>query len=78
VPITAMEYDLLATFARHPRQVLARERRSELAHGRPLRSSDRSVDIRIARLRQRLEPDPSSPAAIRTIRGQGYLYEPGQ
>jgi DNA-binding response OmpR family regulator len=77
VPLTAMEYDLLATFACHPRQVFSRERLSQLAHGRPVPPGDRSVDIRIARLRQRLEPDPSSPAVIHTVRGEGYLYEPG-
>jgi DNA-binding response OmpR family regulator len=76
VPLTAMEYDLLATFARHPRQVLSRERLAELAHSRPLAPGDRSVDIRVTRLRQKLEPDPASPAVIRTVRGEGYVYEP--
>jgi DNA-binding response OmpR family regulator len=76
VPLTAMEYDLLATLARHPRQVLARDRLAELAHGRPLAPGDRSVDIRVARLRQKLEADPADPTAIRTVRGEGYAYEP--
>jgi DNA-binding response OmpR family regulator len=77
VPITAMEYDLLATLARHPRQVLARDRLAELAHGRPLAGpGDRSVDIRVARLRRKLERDPAAPAAIRTERGLGYVYDP--
>ncbi len=76
VPLTAMEYDLLATLARHPRQVLARDRLAELAHGRPLEPGDRSVDIRVARLRRKLERDPAEPAAIRTERGLGYVYDP--
>jgi two-component system phosphate regulon response regulator OmpR len=71
-----MEYDLLAAFARHPRQVLSRDRLAELAHSRPLAPGDRSIDIRITRLRQKLEPDPGSPMALRTVRGEGYVYEP--
>ena len=76
VAITAMEFDLLATFARHPRQTLSRERLCELAHNRPLAPDDRSIDIRIARLRRKLEVDPARPTALRTIRGEGYLYDP--
>ena len=74
--LTAMEFDLLATFARHPRQVLSRSRLSELAHSRPLDPADRSIDIRITRLRRKIEPDPSEPTVIRTMRGEGYLYDP--
>ena len=76
IPLTAMEYDLLAVFARHPRQVLSRERLAELAHNRPLAPGDRSVDIRITRLRQKLEPDAANPTVLRTVRGEGYAYEP--
>ena len=77
IPVTAMEFDLLATFARHPNQVLSRERLSELAHHRPLEPADRSIDIRITRLRKKLEPDPTQPTVLRTTRGEGYLYDPG-
>jgi DNA-binding response OmpR family regulator len=76
VPLTAMEHDLLVAFTRHPRQVLARDRLTELAHDRPLAPGDRSLDIRIARLRQKLEADPTNPTVIRTVRGEGYVYEP--
>ncbi len=76
VPFTAMEYDLLVVLARHPRQVLSRERLGELAHGRPPAPGDRSVDVRVTRLRQKLERDPANPRAIRTVRGEGYVYEP--
>jgi two-component system phosphate regulon response regulator OmpR len=78
VPLTAMEYDLLVVLARHPRQVLSRERLGELAHGRPPAPGDRSVDVRVTRLRQKLERDPANPRAIRTVRGEGYVYEPGE
>ena len=77
VALTAMEFDLLATFARHPRQVLSRERLSELAHHRPIDPDDRSIDIRITRLRKKIEPNPAQPSVIRMVRGEGYVYEPG-
>ncbi|MFO1050139.1 MAG: response regulator [Geminicoccaceae bacterium] len=76
VALTAMEFDLLATFARHPRQVLSRERLSELAHNRTPEPDDRSIDIRITRLRKKIERDPAQPTVIRTLRGEGYLYDP--
>ena len=76
VSLTAMEFDLLATFARHPRQVLSRERLSELAHNRTPDPDDRSIDIRITRLRKKLELEPGQPTVIRTVRGEGYLYDP--
>jgi DNA-binding response OmpR family regulator len=72
IPLTAMEYDLLSVFARHPRQILSRARLADLAHGRPLAPGDRSVDIRIARLRQKI----GAPAALRTVHGEGYLFDP--
>ena len=76
VEISAMEYELLDVFARHPRQVFSRDRLCELAHGRPLGDGDRSVDIRIARLRRKLEGGPARPALLRTVRGEGYVFEP--
>lgn len=76
VPLTAMEFDLLETFARHAGQVMSRDRLSELAHNRPWQPLDRSIDIRITRLRQKIEPDPDRPTIIRTVRGEGYLFEP--
>ncbi|MGI6245795.1 MAG: response regulator [Pseudochelatococcus sp.] len=76
IEISIKEYELLETFARHPRQILSRDRLCELSHGRRLGDADRSVDIRIARLRKKIEPDPASPTVLRTVRGEGYLYEP--
>jgi two-component system phosphate regulon response regulator OmpR len=76
VPLTAMEFDLLETVARHPGQVMSRDRISALAHNRPWHPLDRSIDIRITRLRQKIEPDPDRPSVIRTVRGEGYVFEP--
>ena len=49
---------------------------AELAHGRPWQPQDRSIDIRITRLRQKIERDPAQPLVLRTVRGEGYLYDP--
>ncbi len=76
IDISAMEHDLLAVFARHPRQTLSRERLAELAHGRRLEPGDRSVDIRMRRLRQKIERDPSAPRVLRTVHGEGYRFDP--
>lgn len=76
VTLSAMEYELLEAFARHPRQILSRDRLCQLAHGRALSDAERSVDIRISRLRKKLEPNPAEPRHLRTIRGEGYVFEP--
>jgi DNA-binding response OmpR family regulator len=76
IEVSSMDFDLLEAFARHPRQVLSRDRLAELAHGRPLGDADRSLDIRIARLRKKIETDPSEPTILRTVRGEGYVFEP--
>jgi DNA-binding response OmpR family regulator len=76
IALTAMEFDLLDVFTRHPRQILSRARLSELAHGRPLEPGDRSVDIRITRLRAKIGEDARAPRTLRTVHGEGYLYDP--
>lgn len=77
IALTSMEYDLLAVFARHPRQILSRDRLCRLAHDRDLEPGDRSIDIRITRLRKKIEPTPDAPSVLRTVRGEGYVFEPG-
>jgi DNA-binding response OmpR family regulator len=76
VPITAMEFDLLRTFAENPNRVLSRERILDLAHSKSMEAFDRSVDLRIVRLRRKIEVDPSVPQVIKTVRGAGYIYAP--
>jgi DNA-binding response OmpR family regulator len=76
IALTAMEYDLLSVFARHPRQTLSRSRLAELAHGRPLAPGDRSIDIRITRLRGKIGEDARAPKTLRTIHGEGYVFDP--
>ena len=74
VPLAAMELDLVAAFATHPRRALTREDLLRLAPARDGDSFDRSIDNRITRLRRKLERDPAKPELIKTVRGAGYLY----
>jgi len=76
VPITAMEFSLLKTFLDHPNQVLSRDQLLSLTRNREWEPFDRSIDIRIARLRRKIEEDPDRPRAIKTVRGAGYMYIP--
>jgi two-component system phosphate regulon response regulator OmpR len=74
--LTAMEFDLLAAFAHNPNRVLSRERLLDLAHNHDTEPFDRSIDVRIARLRRKIERDPSKPMLIKTMRGAGYMFVP--
>jgi two-component system phosphate regulon response regulator OmpR len=74
--LTATEFDLLATFARNPNRVLSRERLLDLASGREQEPFDRSIDIRITRIRKKIEVDPAKPQIIKTVRGVGYTFVP--
>jgi DNA-binding response OmpR family regulator len=75
-PLTASEFNLLKAFAENPKRVLTRERLLELANARDAEAFDRAVDIRIMRIRRKIEPDPTHPRVIRTVRGGGYLFSP--
>ncbi len=77
IAITSMEYDLLKAFADHPNRVLSRDQLLNMAHNRDWEPFDRSIDVRITRLRKKLEADPSKPQAIKTVRGAGYMFVPG-
>lgn len=76
VDLTAMEYDLLYTFITHARRPLNRDQLLELAHHKKWDTYDRSIDMRIARLRKKIEFDPSKPAVLKTMRGEGYMLVP--
>jgi len=76
VPITAMQFDLMEAFINHPNRVLSRDRLLELAHKRGDEPFDRSIDIRIARLRRKIEEHPERPQTIKTVHGVGYIYVP--
>lgn len=74
IPLTSMEYDLLHVFARHPNRVLSRDQLLDMSHSQNSDPFDRSIDVRIARLRRKIEKDPSKPQILKTIRGAGYMF----
>ncbi len=76
IPITSMEFDLLRVFTEHPNQVLSRDQLLTLTRNREWEPFDRSIDIRIARLRRKIQDDPERPRIIKTVRGAGYVYVP--
>ena len=76
VSITSMEYELLKVFTEHPNKVLSRDQILTLTKNREWEPFDRSIDIRIARLRRKVEANPEEPQAIRTVRGAGYMFVP--
>lgn len=76
VSLTAMEFSLLKVFAENKGRVLNRDQILEQAHDRSWDPFDRSIDIRISRLRRKVEKHPEKPSIIKTVRGIGYLYDP--
>jgi len=74
LPLTSMEFALLKVFLERPNQVLNRDQLLTLTRNREWEPFDRSIDIRIARLRRKIEQDPEHPQAIRTVRGEGYMF----
>lgn len=77
VPLTAAEFDLLKALFERPNRPLSRDQLMNLTRNRDWDPFDRSIDIRIARLRRKVEADPDRPQAIRTVRGVGYMFVPG-
>jgi len=74
IPVTAMEFKLLSVFAERPNRPLSRDTLLDLTQNRDWDPFDRSIDIRIARLRRKIEPEPDRPRVIRTVRGVGYMF----
>jgi two-component system phosphate regulon response regulator OmpR len=76
VEISAAEFDLLALFARHPNRPLNRDQIMEQAHNRGWDVFDRSIDLRVMRLRRKIERNPDKPEFIKTVRNVGYVFIP--
>ena len=74
--LTASEFDLLKLFAEHPNRPLQRDWMLEVTAHRDMEPFDRAIDLRITRLRRKVEFDPAHPNAIRTVRGVGYMFVP--
>lgn len=75
VAMSPLEFDLLKVLAEHPNRTLSRERILNLSR-RDWNPFDRSVDLRVMRVRKKIEPDPAHPRYIRTIRNEGYIFIP--
>jgi len=73
--MSPLEFDLLKALAEHPNQALSRERILNL-NQREWDPFDRSVDLRVMRLRRKIEPDPDHARFIRTVRNEGYVFVP--
>jgi DNA-binding response OmpR family regulator len=77
VAMTAMEFELLRVFLANPNRVLSRDQLLMHTRNREWEPFDRSIDIRIGRLRRKIEPEPAGePRCIRTVRNVGYMYVP--
>jgi two-component system phosphate regulon response regulator OmpR len=76
VPLTTGEFALLKVLALNPSQPMSRDKLMELARGRELEHSDRSIDVQVSRLRKLLGEDPQSPRYIQTVWGFGYVFVP--
>lgn len=76
VALTGAEFDLLRVFCERPGRVLSRDILLDLTQGRMASPFERSIDILISRLRQKIEREPREPEMIKTIRSGGYLFTP--
>jgi len=76
VPLTGGEMALLEILVQNPNRILSRDRLIDLLKGYDRSPFDRSVDVRVTRLRQKIEPEPKKPRYIRTVWGKGYLFTP--
>ena len=77
VALSGAEYRMLAVFLSHPQKVLSRDQLMELTQGREADVFDRSIDLRIMRLRRKIERNPDKPEVIKTVRNVGYVFVPG-
>jgi DNA-binding response OmpR family regulator len=76
VPVTAGEFDILKIFAENPNRPLSRDWLLETTSHRTRDPFDRAIDLRITRIRRKIEPLPEKPTVIRTVRGVGYMFVP--
>ncbi len=76
ISLTAGEFNLLRIFVEHPNRVLNRDLLMDLMKGYERSPFDRSIDVRVTRLRRKIEIDPAAPEYVRTVWGEGYLFTP--
>jgi two-component system OmpR family response regulator len=73
VMLSGAEFRLLKIFLQHPNRILSRDQLSILTKGRDADPLDRSIDLQVSRLRQKLEDDAKNPALLKTVRNEGYV-----
>jgi len=78
VRVTAAEFDILKIFAENPNRPLSRDWLLETSSHRTRDPFDRAIDLRITRIRRKIEPLPEKPTVIRTVRGVGYMFVPAE
>lgn len=76
VALTSVEFDLLLAFCRNSGRILSRERLMESIHRGSVGQIDRSIDVHVSRIRQKIEADPRDPTLIKTVRLGGYMFTP--
>ena len=75
IELTSAEFRLIKVLASNPGKVFTRERLMDLVSGRDFDGVDRSIDVHISRLRNKIEPDPRNPRWIQTVWGTGYRFQ---
>jgi two-component system, OmpR family, phosphate regulon response regulator OmpR len=76
IPLTFGEFNLLRVLLEHANQILSRDHLISLLKGYERSPFDRSIDVRVTRLRRKIEPKPDTPIFLRTVWGEGYLFTP--
>lgn len=76
IPMTTAEFSLLRVFVENPGAILSRDDLVQQLKGYERQPYDRSIDVRVTRLRKKIEPDPTHPVFIRTVWGKGYQFTP--
>ena len=74
MPLTGAEFELPLALCERPRRILSRDQLLDLTQGRAAAPFERSIDVLISRLRQKMETNPRDPMLIKTIRSGGYLF----
>ena len=75
IPLSYGEFRLLSAFIEKPQSVLSRSYLLSAARGRSMEAYDRTIDLLVSRLRQKLDTDSTAKPLLRTIRGEGYLLD---
>jgi DNA-binding response OmpR family regulator len=74
IELSSGEFNLLKAFVEHPNRVLTRDQLLDFTHANDTPAFDRSVDVRVGRVRKKIEADPQNPKFIKTIRNSGYMF----